>query len=136
MQEAIREATRAKYPYGAVAVHKGKVIARAGTAATPFDPTAHAEVAVLRKAAQKLRRGKLEGVTIYTTCEPCPMCFAACWWARVSRIVYGMTLQDSSRLAGPELQISAAAMNRKGGGTIELTGKVLRAQILRLFPKK
>ena len=62
------------------------------------DPTAHAEVVAIRNACQSLQSHQLEGCTIYTSCEPCPMCLGAIYWARPDRIVYACTRQDAASI--------------------------------------
>lgn len=134
MRIAIKEAKKADFPYGAVIVKKGKVIARAGTAgAKSTDPTAHAEVTAIRKACKKLNSKTLVGCTLYSTCEPCPMCFAAMWWAKIETLVFGMSLKDSNRLSGPEINMSCTVLNRQGGNRIKVLGGLLKRECLGLF---
>jgi tRNA(Arg) A34 adenosine deaminase TadA len=133
MRIAIEVARRTDFPYGAIIVKNGKIIAKAGTVSKwGIDPTAHAEITAIRKACRKLNSRKLKGATIYTTCEPCPMCFAAAWLSKVNRIVYGMSLQDSSRLMGKELEVNCKYLNKKGGNIIKIS-KVLRNECVKLF---
>ncbi|MDP2892271.1 MAG: tRNA adenosine(34) deaminase TadA [Bacillota bacterium] len=83
-------ASRDETPVGAVITYGGRVIAKACNAREKKkDPTAHAEITALRKAARKLGGWRLEGCTLYVTLEPCPMCAGAAINARISRIVYG-----------------------------------------------
>lgn len=83
-------------PFGAVIVRNGEVIATGVNRVTANnDPTAHAEVSAIREACAKLGNFKLEGCTIYTSCEPCPMCLSAIYWASISRIFYGNTKTDA-----------------------------------------
>ena len=83
-------------PFGAVIVREGKVVATGVNRVTANnDPTAHAEVSAIRAACQKEGSFKLEGCTIYTSCEPCPMCLSAIYWAGLSRICYANTKQDA-----------------------------------------
>jgi tRNA(adenine34) deaminase len=94
MRLALREAERAlehdDVPIGAVIVHEGEVLAAAcNERELRNDPTAHAEVLVLREAGQKLGGWRLPGVVLYVTIEPCAMCAGAIGWARVPRVVYG-----------------------------------------------
>lgn len=102
MQEAIRLAIEnvrcgTGGPFGAVVVKGGEVIAACGNTVTPDnDPTAHAEVNAIRKACQQLRSYQLEGCEIYCSCEPCPMCLGAIYWARPSRVYYASTKQDAA----------------------------------------
>lgn len=83
-------------PFGAVIVRNGEVVATGVNNVVPHcDPTAHAEVSAIRKACQKVGNFKLYGCTIYTSCEPCPMCLSAIYWAGIERIFYGNTKQDA-----------------------------------------
>ena len=83
-------------PFGAVIVRNGEIIATGTNRVTEnCDPTAHAEVSAIRAACAKLGDFKLSGCTIYSSCEPCPMCLSALYWAGVERIFYGNTKQDA-----------------------------------------
>ena len=85
-------------PFGAVIVRDGQIIAEAANSVTATnDPTAHAEVNAIRLACGKLNRFSLEGCEIYTSCEPCPMCLAAIYWARIRAIYYGNTAAEAAR---------------------------------------
>lgn len=100
MREAIRLANESVEqgggPFGAVIVKDGEIIAGSSNSVTiDNDPTAHAEVNTIRKACQKLRTFDLSGCVIYTSCEPCPMCLGAIYWARISKIFYGNTRKDA-----------------------------------------
>ena len=100
MREAIRLANesveRGGGPFGAVIVKDGEIVAGSSNSVTiDNDPTAHAEVNTIRKACQKLRTFDLSGSTIYTSCEPCPMCLGAIYWARIGKIFYGNTRKDA-----------------------------------------
>jgi len=86
-------------PFGAVIVRAGRVLAEGWNQVTSAkDPTAHAEVVAIRRACQSLGDFSLEGATLYTSCEPCPMCLASAYWARVSRIVYANTRDDAAAI--------------------------------------
>lgn len=86
-------------PFGAVIVRNGEVIATGTNRVTEScDPTAHAEVSAIRAACAKLGEFKLSGCTIYSSCEPCPMCLSALYWAGVERIFYGNTKQDAKAI--------------------------------------
>jgi len=94
MQEALNEARSAaaadEVPIGAVLVHQGKIIARSGNRTIrDCDPTAHAEIVVLRQGARVLKNYRLAGATLYVTIEPCSMCAGAMIQARIPRLVYG-----------------------------------------------
>ena len=86
-------------PFGAVIVREGKVIATGTNRVTATaDPTSHAEVNAIRAACAAERSFKLEGCTIYSSCEPCPMCLSAIYWAGIERIFYGNTKEDAARI--------------------------------------
>ena len=86
-------------PFGAVIVRNGEIIAKGTNRVTANnDPTAHAEVSAIREACAKIGNFKLEGCVCYTSCEPCPMCLSALYWAGVSRIVYGNTKEDAKAI--------------------------------------
>lgn len=86
-------------PFGAVIVKNGKIIAEGWNEVTSStDPTAHAEVQAIRKAAQALGDYSLQGCEIYTSCEPCPMCLASIYWARIDRIFYANTREDAEKI--------------------------------------
>lgn len=86
-------------PFGAVVVKNGKIISTgANNVTTKNDPTAHAEIDAIRKAAKKLKTFDLSGCEIYSSCEPCPMCLSAVYWSRIDRIYYGNTKKDAARI--------------------------------------
>lgn len=86
-------------PFGCVVVKNGEIIAEGHNRVTGTnDPTAHAEVVAIRKACEVLESFQLEGCTIYTSCEPCPMCFGAIYWARPDAVFYGCTRQDAAEI--------------------------------------
>ena len=104
MREAIRPSLvnvrqKGGGPFGAVIVRAGEIIARGWNQVTGTnDPTAHAEVVAIRKACKKLKTFKLEGCEIYTSCEPCPMCLSAIYWAHLDRVYYANTQADAARI--------------------------------------
>ena len=84
-------------PFGAVVVREGEVIATGVNLVTASnDPTAHAEVTAIRNACQSLATFQLDGCDVYTSCEPCPMCLAAIYWARCRTIYFGNTAEDAA----------------------------------------
>lgn len=84
-------------PFGAVIVKNGRVVATGVNRVTPDnDPTAHAEVCAIRAACRKLGTFNLEGCVIYTSCEPCPMCLGAIYWAHLDKIYYGANQHDAA----------------------------------------
>ena len=86
-------------PFGAVISRNGEIIAEAtNSVTTDKDPTAHAEVNCIRKAARNLGTFDLSGCDIYTSCEPCPMCLGAIYWAHINKIYYGNNRKDAARI--------------------------------------
>ncbi len=85
-------------PFGAVVAKDGKIIAEAANSVTSTnDPTAHAEILAIRAACAKLGGFELRGCEVYASCEPCPMCLGAIYWARPARVYFGATAADASR---------------------------------------
>lgn len=86
-------------PFGAVIVRDGEVVSASSNSVTlECDPTAHAEVSAIREACRKLGTFSLRGCTIYTSCEPCPMCLGAIYWAGIDRIWYANTRSDAAEI--------------------------------------
>ena len=103
MRRAIEIATASVHrgggPFGAVIVKDGAVVAACSNSVTlDNDPTAHAEVNAIRRACRALGTFDLSGCTIYTSCEPCPMCLGAIFWARIDRIFFGNTRKDAREI--------------------------------------
>ncbi len=108
-------------PFGAMIVQGGKIVAAAhNTVLRTNDPTSHAEVNAIRKASEKLGRFDLSGCTIYSTTEPCPMCFSAIHWARIDKVVYSTTIQDVKKLGFNELSIPNTKMKSLGKSPVTL----------------
>ncbi len=86
-------------PFGAVIAHNGQVVATGVNRVTANnDPTAHAEVSAIREACNRLRNFKLDNCVCYTSCEPCPMCLSALYWAGVKAIYYANTKEDADTI--------------------------------------
>lgn len=86
-------------PFGAVVVKDGEVVAEGSNSVTlNNDPTAHAEVVAIRNACTKLGSFQLEGCVLYTSCEPCPMCLGAIYWARPSKVYYSSSKIDAAKI--------------------------------------
>jgi guanine deaminase len=84
-------------PFGAVVVANGQVVGRGSNQVTPtLDPTAHAEIVAIRDACRALQRFDLRGCVLYTSCEPCPMCLSAIYWARLDRVYFASTRKDAA----------------------------------------
>ncbi len=102
MQEAIRLAQEGMDnneggPFGAIVVKDGKIIGRGNNCvSSAHDPTAHAEVVAIRDACANLGHHQLEGCIVYTSCEPCPMCLGAIYWARPEKFYYAATREDAA----------------------------------------
>ena len=121
-------------PFGALIARDGRVVAcehNAVWAAT--DSTAHAEVQAIRAACRALGAVDLSGCTIYSTCEPCPMCFAAIHWAHISTIIYGASIADAKALGFSELTIGNREMKSLGGSPVAIVDGFLRDECLALF---
>jgi guanine deaminase len=107
-QEFMAEAIRLSFetmrnntggPFGAIVVKDGKIISRGfNRVLETNDPTAHAEVVAIREACKALGTWQLDGCEIYTSCEPCPMCLAAIYWARPAKIYFANTKEDAHRI--------------------------------------
>jgi tRNA(Arg) A34 adenosine deaminase TadA len=122
-------------PFGAEIVDSksGKRLMRATNAVGPeHDPSAHAEVHTIRLACKSLNSYSLRGYTLYTTCEPCPMCMACALWARLDRVVYGATIADATRF-GHQIQIPAAEVAKRTDMTCIVDGPVERDACFALF---
>ena len=122
-------------PFGAEIVDSknGKRLMRATNAVGPeHDPSAHAEVYTIRLACKSMNSYSLRGYTLYTTCEPCPMCMACALWARLDRVVYGATIADAARF-GHQIQIPAAEVAKRTDMTCIVDGPVERDACFALF---
>lgn len=121
-------------PFGACIVRGEQVIAcEHNLVWRSTDATAHAEVTAIRVACTAEKSVKLAGTTIYSTTEPCPMCFAAIHWTGIERIVYGSSIADAQRAGFSELTISNRDMKRLGGSGIELVEGLMAEEAKALF---
>lgn len=85
-------------PFAAIVVHQGRIVGEAANTVTAtLDPTAHGEVNAIRAACKTLNTFTLHGCQLYSSCQPCPMCLAACYWARLDAIFYGASAADAAR---------------------------------------
>lgn len=104
MEEAIRVSQKMMRagkggPFGAVIVRDGKIISTGHNQVTSTnDPTAHAEIVAIREACKKLKTFQLDDCDLYTSCEPCPMCLSAIYWARLKKIYFANTRQDAAEI--------------------------------------
>jgi guanine deaminase len=121
-------------PFGSCLVKDGKVIAAChNTVWASCDPSAHSEVNTIRESCRRLRTIDLSGCVIYSTTEPCPMCFSVCHWAKVRRIVYGDDIFDAQSAGFNELTLSNKRMKWGGGSPVEIVGGVLKKECKNLF---
>ncbi|HEX4284204.1 MAG TPA: nucleoside deaminase [Terracidiphilus sp.] len=122
-------------PFGASIVHTktGKTLLNAlNNVMGEFDPSSHAEVRAIRRATKKLKNVSLAGYTLYTTCEPCPMCMSTALWARVDRVVYGATIEDANRHFD-QIQIPATEVAARSDMRCIVDGPFLREECYALF---
>jgi len=121
-------------PFGACIAKGSKVVACAHNGVWKnTDITAHAEIRAVRAACKRLKTIELSGCVLYSTCEPCPMCFAACHWAGISKIVYGCRIADAKKIGFSELVIPVAKMKSLGKSKVRITGDFMRKESLELF---
>lgn len=134
LEKAREGIEKGQSPFGACIVKDGKVIAcEHNVVVANTDITAHAEIHAIRKACKELGTIDLSGCVIYSTCEPCPMCFAACHWARISKIIYGATIEDSKGFGFNELPITNEEMKDNGSSQLEVIGNFMREESISLF---
>lgn len=133
--QACREGVeKGQSPFGACIVRDGRLLAvNHNHVWLNTDATAHAEVVAIREACGKLRGVHLDGAVIYSTTEPCPMCFTAIHWARIGRIVYAARVEDAAEFDFNELPVTNATMKRISGSPVELTPDVMRDEALALY---
>ena len=144
MDIAIKISEKSKYPYGAIIVKNNKIIGRSDNnskvSSTPF---CHAELSAIEDALKNtsqldgLSQSNLCGTTIYSTCEPCPMCMGAILWGNISKLVYGATIEDSSKYYTTEVFLSAQSLvdnckNRE----IEIISEVKREKAIEILKGK
>ena len=133
--EKAREGVRnGQTPFGACIVRKGIVLSCVhNTVWSTIDITSHAEIHAIRLACKNLGSIDLSGAVIYSTCEPCPMCFSACHWAKIDTIVCGSRIEDAQAAGFNELTISNQKMKTMGGSEIKIVKDVLRKENAALF---
>ncbi|RJO63665.1 MAG: nucleoside deaminase [Candidatus Omnitrophota bacterium] len=125
MKRAISEArknlkTMEGGPFGACIVKNGSILAISRNTVLKEDATCHAEINAIRAASKKIRSFDLSGSIIYSTTEPCPMCFSAIHWARIGTVVYGTTIKDVERAGFNELKINGSLLKALGKSKVTL----------------
>lgn len=134
MRLALAEAKKGDAPYGAVIVKDNEIVAIAhNTVKRDNDPSAHAEINAIRNLTAKLKNPSLEGYSIYTTGEPCPMCATACVWSGLSEIIYGASIQDLITVNQSQINISCEEVIDKSSQKIKVTKYILKNECLELF---
>ncbi|MEW5757853.1 MAG: nucleoside deaminase [Candidatus Omnitrophota bacterium] len=131
MQLAINEARKNLEllnggPFGACIIKKGKILALSrNTVIKNNDPTSHAELNAIKITTKKLKNFNLSGCKIYSTTEPCPMCFSAIHWAKIDKIYYGTKIDDVKKLGFNELAIKNTLMKKLGKSKVKIYPKFM-----------
>jgi len=130
-QEGIQ---KGQTPFAACIVKDGKVLScEHNTVWKDTDITSHGEVHAIRVACRKAKTIDLSGSVIYSTCEPCPMCFSACHWANISTIFYGANIKDAKIAGFHELAISNKTLKKLGKSPIKIVDRFLQKECVALF---
>ena len=120
-------------PFGAVIVKNGKIISTGiNKVISENDPTSHAEIEAIRKACKKLKNFHLENCEIYTSCEPCPMCLSAIYWARISKIYYANSRKDAAGIGFQDDFLYKEILLKPGNRKIPAK-QFLRSEALKIF---
>jgi guanine deaminase len=121
-------------PFGAVIARGDIVVAEThNTVWRDLDPSAHAEVNCIRQAATALRTIDLSACTLYSTCEPCPMCLSATHWSKITRVVFGASIADAAQAGFQELHVAAIDLVQMGRSPIRVEAGLLRDECAALF---
>lgn len=136
MRIALAEAARGDFPFGAVIVRQGREASRGRNLGnTTNDPTAHGEMVAIRRFLAERPAAELEGTTLYTSGEPCPMCMSAILWCRIGRVVYAASIEQLATRLGQIMLTSRAVADAAPFADISITGGVLSDEALALFPQ-
>lgn len=109
-------------PFGAIVARGDEILGRGrNRVVADGDPTAHAEVVAIREACRVTGRHSLEGCVLYASCEPCPMCLGAAWWARVDRVVMAATREDAARIGFDDAALHSEIARPLGSRTLPVT---------------
>jgi tRNA(adenine34) deaminase len=137
MRMALEEAQKADFPFGALIVRDGNVIARGGNHGRSHrDPTAHGEMVAIRRAVESPGADALKGATLYTTGEPCPMCMGAIIWCHIGRVVYAASIAQLATLMDQIMVPSAEIAARETFAPVSITGGVLADEAMALFRER
>jgi tRNA(Arg) A34 adenosine deaminase TadA len=133
IREAMKSVSKGNNPFGAIITKNNKIIARGHSRVKrTYKISEHAEINAIQKACKKMKTLDLCGCTIYSTSEPCLMCFAAILWTKISRLVYGTYVEDTRKLGFTE---PAEKNLTKHKDRLEAKGGVLRSECLKVFYK-
>ncbi len=138
MQQALRQAQQGLAlghggPFGALVVVQNQIVGEGWNQVIHLnDPTAHAEIQAIRQACQQLQNFHLAGAVLYTTCEPCPMCLSAAYWARIERIVYAANAADAA-VSGFDDNLIAAELCKPSAQRLMPSRQLMRDASLQLF---
>ncbi|MCX6800602.1 MAG: nucleoside deaminase [Candidatus Diapherotrites archaeon] len=121
-------------PFGACIIRGGKVVAYAhNEVLLDHCVVSHAEIKAITKASRKLKKWDLSGCEIYSTTEPCTMCFSAIHWARIEKVYFGTTIKDAKKIGFNEMMIPDEKMKKIGKSSVKIIEGVLREECLALF---
>ena len=135
IKEALSTEGNENTPYAALIVKQDKVIVCVHNETEKrLDPTNHAEIYAIRRACQILQTTDLSDCILFATCEPCPMCFGAAWWANIGQIVYGAAIHDAAKFES-QIMLSTHTLNDYSGNQIIIQGGVKRAECFQLFKR-
>lgn len=140
MHIAIDEAAKAAWPFGAVIVIDDQEIARAGSGSDDDrDPTAHAEVNVIRLACKKLDVQSLEGkeAVMYASCEPCALCIGAAWYAGIRKVIYGSSIPEMEEYIGyGDLVFPHDVLSSLTKGEFQISGGFLKDEVMEVYKRR
>jgi tRNA(Arg) A34 adenosine deaminase TadA len=130
---SLKNAKKGGGPFGAVITRNGEILAESCNLVTALnDPTAHAEINVIREAARKLGKFDLSACILYSSCEPCPMCLGAIYWAKISKVVFATTTSDAEGIGFKDAQIYEEISLPPQKRSIEFR-QILREEALEAF---
>jgi len=120
-------------PFGACIVKNGVVLSLARNTVLKNDATCHAEINAIRLASRRLKTFDLTGAVIYSTTEPCPMCFAAIHWSRIGKVIYGTGIKDAAEIGFNEIKISNRVLKKLGKVPLRLASGFLYDECRKLL---
>ncbi|NBC04534.1 MAG: nucleoside deaminase [Bacteroidetes bacterium] len=133
MKAAIEIAEKHSTPFGAALALGDEIfVTAANQTKTLHDPTAHAELLAIRKLSDRVRKTDLSGFSLYTTCEPCPMCMSAAIWAKIDTVFYGCGIPSISKKM-PQIDIRSIDINKKSFHNVTILGGVLENRCMELL---